>query len=129
MCTFSKNLYYRPRLTLTVPILKYRSIHNPKFSFDIDPQHGSRSLYYLGCYFCVKLYLFEFCLAIIGSKAVFIQKRTKNRIQYSDFLPVNVRLPVNARLTFLCERSRTNASINPQNGRSLIFPVCGKNGR
>ena len=46
MCTFSNNLYYRPRLTLTVPILKYRSIHNPKFSFDIDPQYGSRSLYY-----------------------------------------------------------------------------------
>ena len=46
MCTFSKNLYYPPWIMLTVPMLKYRSIYHPKFSFDIDPQHGSRSLYY-----------------------------------------------------------------------------------
>ena len=33
MCTFSKSLYYQ--LTLKVPILKYRSIYHPKFSFNM----------------------------------------------------------------------------------------------
>ena len=44
----------------------------------------------------------------------------------SGFLPVNACQPVNARLIFLCYRSRTNASMYLQNGDSLVFPVCGK---
>ena len=44
----------------------------------------------------------------------------------SDFLSVNVCLPVNAHLTFLCKRSRKNA-IWLQNGRLLVPSVCNKN--
>ena len=46
--------------------------------------------------------------------------RKFNVPQYG-FLPVNGHLPVNARLIFLCWRSRRNASIYLQNGRSLVL--------
>ena len=48
---------------------------------------------------------------------------------FSGCLPINARLPVNAHLIFLYWGSRTNASISLQNGRSLVFPFCGENGR
>ena len=44
----------------------------------------------------------------------------------SGFLPVNARLPVNAHLMFICQRSRTSVPLSPQNGRSLVFPVFRK---
>ena len=55
----------------------------------------------------------------------FLSFRTKSK-PVSDLVPVCAHLPLNARLIFHCYRSRTNASIYLQNGRSLVLPVCGE---
>ena len=44
----------------------------------------------------------------------------------SDFLPVNIHLPVNFHFIFLCWRSRTSVSTSLQNEHSLAYLVCHK---